>query len=103
MADALEASLEVYKTQLNTVEEALKTDPDNADLKTLSDDLGQLIELTTQSVVELKKKELLARVSELEAEDGDDNEDEPADKVLSEETAEEPEQSHESLLGQLKG
>ena len=80
--EELESSLEMYELQLGQVKQALEADKNNADLIKLNDDLQQLITLTTQNILEEKKKDLLAQVQEIEAEQG--IEPEPLPKKSSE-------------------
>ena len=68
--EELESSLEMYEQQLSQVKQALEADKNNADLIKLNDDLQQLITLTTQNILEEKKKALLAQVQEIEEEQG---------------------------------
>ena len=68
--EELESSLEMYELQLGQVKQALEADKNNADLIKLNDDLQQLITLTTQNILEEKKKVLLAQVQEMEEERG---------------------------------
>ncbi|KAL8754420.1 MAG: hypothetical protein Q9184_005120 [Pyrenodesmia sp. 2 TL-2023] len=51
---ALEEELRQYKLQLETVQSSLQTDPDNADLQNIQDDLQEVITLTSAAIVELK-------------------------------------------------
>ena len=68
--EELESSLEMYELQLGQVKQALEADKNNADLIKLNDDLQQLITLTTQNILEEKKKALLAQVQDMEEERG---------------------------------
>lgn len=79
--EELERSLEAYEAQLEQIKRALDADPGNTDLKQLKADLDQVILLTSQSLLEEKKKELLDTL-------GEDN----ADK----ESIEEPREKKES-------
>ena len=62
--EELEQSLETYELQLNQVQLALAADPDNEDLVQLNQDIQQLLALTTQSLLEEKKKQLLAQLEQ---------------------------------------
>lgn len=68
----------MYKLQLQQVESALALDEGNADLVQLKADLGQLIVLTQQNLLEEKKKELLREVEAAASQEG------PADDVVEE-------------------
>ena len=61
--DSLVQSIEAYELQLKQVKDALLASggdtPQNDDLVSLKDDLEQLIALTKQNLLELKKEELL--------------------------------------------
>ena len=61
--DALVQSIEAYELQLKQVKDALLASGEdtaqNGDLVSLKDDLEQLIALTKQNLLELKKEELL--------------------------------------------
>ena len=59
--EELESSLEMYEQQRNQVKQALEADKNNEDLIKLNADLQQLIDLTTQNILEEKKKLLLAQ------------------------------------------
>lgn len=56
------SSLSVYELQLSQVKLGLQADPDNQELLELRADLEQLIQLTQESLLEEKKKELLNQV-----------------------------------------
>ena len=60
--DAIQESLDLYAMQLSQVQAALGAEPANEDLVKLEADLQQLIELTTQNLLEEKKKALLAQL-----------------------------------------
>ncbi|XP_033724992.1 zinc finger CCCH-type with G patch domain-containing protein-like [Pecten maximus] len=57
--DSIESSLELYKSQLSQVDQALQASGDNADLSKLQSDLQELIRLTEESLLSLKKSNLL--------------------------------------------
>ncbi len=69
--DEVQASLELYETQRSQVEQALLADPDSEDLQKLRQDLDQLIALTTQNLLEEKKKALLSQLEEHEPKEGE--------------------------------
>ncbi|XP_052092746.1 zinc finger CCCH-type with G patch domain-containing protein-like [Mytilus californianus] len=56
---SLVSSLELYKTQLSQVEQALQAAGDNADLLQLKSDLKEVISLTNESLLARKKREIL--------------------------------------------
>lgn len=56
---SIESSLELYKTQLSQVDQALCASGENADLMKLQSDLQELIHLTEESLLSLKKSNLL--------------------------------------------
>jgi len=66
---SLEASLEEYKGQLGQVESSLNLvgggSPEADDLSELRDDLKQLIQLTEESLISIKKSKLLLMLSKL--------------------------------------
>ena len=65
--DELQASLDTYQGQLSQVLDALRADPSNADFLQLKQDLDQVIQITTQSLLEEKKKQLLEQLDQAEA------------------------------------
>ncbi|XP_046994974.1 survival of motor neuron-related-splicing factor 30 [Schistocerca americana] len=70
MADDLQGNLQNYKLQLQQVEAALTTDPDNEELKKLKVDLEEVIELTRDLIktqlIELKAAQESAASSSIE-------------------------------------
>ena len=56
MASELEVSIATYQAQLEQIELALSADSTNEELIQLKNDLNQLITLTTESLLEHKKK-----------------------------------------------
>ena len=91
--EELESSLEIYEQQLSQVKQALEADKNNQDLVKLNADLQQLIALTTQNILEEKKKLLLAQVQEIERDR--EIEPEPLPKVPEEKSAEGPDRRQE--------
>ncbi|ESP04471.1 hypothetical protein LOTGIDRAFT_170716 [Lottia gigantea] len=57
--NTIKSSIELYNTQLEQVEQAILAAGENDDLVKLRDDLKELIELTTDSLLSLKKGMLL--------------------------------------------
>ena len=107
--EELESSLEMYELQLGQVKQALEADKNNADLIKLNDDLQQLITLTTQNILEEKKKVLLAQVQEMEEERGIVSDTVPESHAVknsaprAEPRIEEPQPQEPLDLGQLEG
>ena len=107
--EELESSLEMYELQLGQVKQALEADKNNADLIKLNDDLQQLITLTTQNILEEKKKALLAQVQDMEEERGIVSDTVPESHAVkssaprAEPEAEEPQPQEPLDLGQLEG
>ncbi len=64
--EELQSSLDAYEAQLSQVQQALQADPSNADLVQLKTDLDQIILLTSQSLLEEKKKQLLDHLDQTE-------------------------------------
>ncbi|KAH9488480.1 hypothetical protein Btru_062315 [Bulinus truncatus] len=60
----LEASLELYKLQLSQVEQAIHVAGDSPDLHQLQSDLQELIKLTEDNLLQLKKARLLKALDE---------------------------------------
>ena len=54
-----------YQKQLNDITTALLTDQENSDLQELESNLKMLIQLSNESILEMKKKELASKVDEL--------------------------------------
>ena len=77
--ESLEQSIEAYQLQLKQVKDALLAsggdESQNSDLISLKNDLDQLIALTKQNLLELKKEELLKELNSYEDSPGvvDDN------------------------------
>ncbi len=67
-----ENSLTGYESQLTQVQAALLADPDNSELAQLKNDLDQVILLTSQSLLELKKQQLLDSLEESSASKGEE-------------------------------
>ena len=61
----MEASVAEYQAQLDMITTALASDQNNSDLLTLKAELTTLLKLTKDSLLEMKKAELLAQVEEL--------------------------------------
>ena len=58
-------SIQIYKTQLDLISTQLESNGENEELLELKQNLEQLIELTTQSLIEQKKSELLKEVESM--------------------------------------
>ncbi|OWF42647.1 zinc finger CCCH-type with G patch domain-containing protein-like [Mizuhopecten yessoensis] len=61
---SIESSLELYKSQLSQVDQALCASGENADLLKLQSDLKELIHLTEESLLSLKKSIILKSLEE---------------------------------------
>ncbi len=62
--EELQGSLDAYEVQLEQVRSALLADPGNSDLLQLLRDLEQVVLLTSQSLLEEKKRHLLDRLDD---------------------------------------
>ncbi|TRY74656.1 hypothetical protein TCAL_00572 [Tigriopus californicus] len=80
MSEELESSIKVYETQLKQVQDALASDLGNVELSALVQDLSNLIDLSKQSLLEFKKKELIALLDHSNPNNKDHTEDIPASK-----------------------
>ena len=67
----LESSVSEYQAQLDMITTALAADQGNTELLELESQLTTLIQLTKDSVLEMKKADLLAQVDELATTDED--------------------------------
>ena len=67
----LESSVSEYQAQLDMITTALAADQGNTELLELESQLTTLIQLTKDSVLEMKKADLLAQVDELATADED--------------------------------
>ena len=67
----LESSVSEYQAQLDMITTALAADQGNTELLELESQLTTLIQLTKDSVLEMKKADLLAQVDELSTTDED--------------------------------
>ena len=67
----LESSVSEYQAQLDMITTALAADQGNTELLELESQLTTLIQLTNDSVLEMKKADLLAQVDELATTDED--------------------------------
>ena len=67
----LESSVSEYQAQLDMITTALAADQGNTELLELESQLTTLIQLTNDSVLEMKKADLLAQVDELATADED--------------------------------
>ena len=79
-SEVTEISLQGYEAQLDQVKAALRLDSENDDLIQLRNDLLSLIELTKETLLEQKKRELLAQLG-----DSDDDENEQQQEQEAEE------------------
>ena len=78
--DALELSISMYKAQLDQVKLALESaddDENRSELDQLVTDLVELIKISEENLLEVKRKELLAQLGDLD-DDDDDGVDEEA-------------------------
>ena len=73
--DQVEVNLETYKTQLSQVTSALSSCPDDEELVALQTDITELISITENELLNLKKNQLLLSLREPEKPD-EDSEDE---------------------------
>ncbi|BFZ20383.1 hypothetical protein BsWGS_23422 [Bradybaena similaris] len=71
-----EASLELYKSQVSQVEQAIQAAGESPDLIQLRNDLQELISLTEEHLLELKKARLLKSLAGPDGDD-DDGDDQP--------------------------
>ena len=58
----LEESINMYKEQLQAINSTIEANGESEDLKDLKQNIEQLIELTSQSLLEEKKQKLLAEI-----------------------------------------
>jgi len=67
--EALELSISMYKAQLDQVKLALDSSDDDenrSELAQLVSDLGELIKISEENLLEMKRKELLAQLGDLD-------------------------------------
>eukprot|EP00116_Pleurobrachia_bachei_P004293 sb/3464555/ len=64
MSEEVEETLSTYLTQLSQVQDAISADPSNSDLKSLETDLKEIISLTENELMNLKKNELLRKLND---------------------------------------
>ena len=69
MSGPLEAGLVEHQAQLDMIDSALTLDPNNTELQELRDQLQQLVQLTKEQLIEVKKAELLAELGGPEPEE----------------------------------
>ena len=79
--DALELSISMYKAQLDQVKLALESadsDENRSELDQLVSDLEELIKISEENLLEVKRKELLAQLGDLDDDDVDGVDEEAA-------------------------
>ena len=85
--DALELSISMYKAQLDQVKLALESaddDENRSELDQLVSDLEELIKISEENLLEVKRKELLAQLGDLDDDDVDGVDEEAAAAAAAE-------------------